>query len=915
MIWLVRLSDGKIKGPLSTEEILQGIRKNEFSSEDMFSEYGTGKWRPFAQNPEFYDELLKTLEEEERGGEKEPHLEGHSEGGKSKDEVHTQIKTPPSSQEKDKSSPPLNKPPSPVIDLKKKSEAQQVDPKKKKIIAVALVSTLAFAFLIGQWEGGQESEKGLYLIHPREGQAPPIPKEQLLLKKQKTTEYLQLDTRWGYSKAQNGWVQLIEGTKGDVEAYSFLCLTYLELWPYIKINARNEDVLSKTTQVAMTMDSTGPKGMTCRIVELIIHGEYKKAKSLIEGILDALVTADREHVHFYYLQAILLAQEKKYEAALSYLNSAQKLWPSWLRLYSMEAELMIRLNRDTSGAKRLMEIIKSNPNHVEARIRLGRLEYLSYKRKSEAKAILQEALKINDFANRTLMSQAYLTLSEIFLQEGRDNESITAARKSYQWDPTNRAAKNIINQLGDVDELKNQNLNDEQLVHQGDQFLRSGNCNAAQAHYKSAYDSNPKNGLAAMKAAKCLWELSFSLEAIEWLRKAIAADPDLIKAYIYLADYYSQRYDYLAAMQTLSEAQRRTPRSYEIYRGYALVEKRRRNYKGVIHFAKRALELHAVDIESWILTAEAYMELGNFNQAYSAATRAVEIDSSNQGTAQIIYGKTLFGVQGAEASILYLSNLVSRFSLSIEYRLALGEILLKDDRYSQAEEVYRNTIKIQEKSREAFLGLGHALQLQNKLDQALKSLLKAAILDPSNPEALFQAGLIYLNGSKFKDARAQFLRVIKANERFPWVYYYLGQIDLKTNQPNNALRRAEEEKQINPHSPAPYLLAAEAYTLLKKYTLCSQEYQKAIQVSPQGADIYIRLARCYRHSGKLDVAKAMLDQAKELESGHPSIYRELGAIYELGRNFQLALTAYEKYLILAPNAPDAPQIRKKVQGF
>ena len=113
----------------------------------MFSEYGTGKWKPFAQNPEFYDELLNALEEEGDGVKDESQLEDHGENDKSKYEGHTtQIKTPPHSQEKDKNSPPLNEPPGPVIDLKKKSEAQRIDPRKKKIIAVTLVCHPSLCF-------------------------------------------------------------------------------------------------------------------------------------------------------------------------------------------------------------------------------------------------------------------------------------------------------------------------------------------------------------------------------------------------------------------------------------------------------------------------------------------------------------------------------------------------------------------------------------------------------------------------------------------------------------------------------------------------------------------------------------------------------------------------------------------------
>ena len=922
MIWLIRRGDGTIQGPLSTEELLQSIKKGDLSGEEMFSKYPEGQWKPLAQDPQFYDHLLESLEDEKRQQEdfsEEPsqlYEELNEDTLQNDSPEEPQLENTPIKEDSPflEDIPPSlpNEDPPQVITLTKQG-TRKSHGNKIKIVGWISV-TLAVCIIFLQLETPPEKKNNTFnLIAPRKKQKK-MEKDQVRQKSQKALKSFQLDTRWGYTKAQNELIQLIEGTTKNLDAYSLLCMTYFELWPYVKQSVENMNVISQVTQSTMSIDPTGTKGVTCHVVQLMIKGEYKKAKLTVESILNKFGSSNEILTQFYYFKAFLLANEGKNGLALRYLNSAQGLWASWLRLYAFEADLLIRSKQYEFGVKRLNEVIQSNPRHVEAKIRLGQIEYLVYQQKDQAKVTLMEALKVDDEASYILMSQAHLILAQIFLKENQNSQALESARKSYQWNSANSKARSIVNQLGDSHEVTKPNLTDQQLVYQGDQFVRSGNCHDAQIHYKLAYENNPKNAVAAMKVAKCLWRLNLSLEAIEWLNHAIVADPNLIDAYIHLADYYSQRYNYLAAMRSLAKAQQRSPRSYEIFRGYALVEKRRENYSAVIHFAKQALKVYVADVESLILLSEAYMKMRDYQSAYSSASQSIEMDSSNRD-AQIIYGKSLMGVQGTRVAVAYLSDLVSKFPLTVEYRLALGEIFIEDERYLRAEGVYRQAIEMEKKSKKAFLGLGHALKKQEKFKEALDVLLQAALLDPSDPKALFERGLIYLSISKLKEAKDQFLRVEKINERFPWVYYYLGRIELKRGRSEKALRRAKEEKNINPHSPAPYLLAAEAYTVMEKYGLCAREYQKAIQVSSQNAQIYIKLARCYRQSGSLDVAQSMLEQAKELESGNPAVYRELGAIYESKGYAQLALDAYKKYLELAPNALDAPQITKRINDL
>jgi tetratricopeptide (TPR) repeat protein len=247
--------------------------------------------------------------------------------------------------------------------------------------------------------------------------------------------------------------------------------------------------------------------------------------------------------------------------------------------------------------------------------------------------------------------------------------------------------------------------------------------------------------------------------------------------------------------------------------------------------------------------------------------------------------------------------------------MALGEMYAKDESYSQAEEIFRQVIQIEEKPKEAYLELGKALRKLDEYKPALDAFLKAAVQDPADAEPLFQAGLLYLEIQKPAEAMIQFQRVLRINPRYPLVHYWLGKAALAKGDFNGALNQSQEERKINPNLADAYLLAAEAYTRLNQYTLCAQEYQKAIKLRPQGANIYVDLARCYRLAGNLDVAEAMLNHASTQESGFAPIYREQGEVYERRGDYERAIEAYNQYFVLSPNAPDREQIEGRIQNM
>ncbi len=970
--WIIKNVDGLVLGPYTTEQILNKIRSGDFMGEESIALYPGSQWRPISQDPQFYDSLLEALSghvavdvsedtfdpsQHTKKSRVDP-VDEPVPRGKSSSSSHEsiEIETDEDSDDDDAFTLSRTSPLDPIAEAetgtgtgagsetrtgsgtasssgkssraRKKSkkfkapklnvfkDIELVDVKKRLKLELAKrarlpLFVLGLVFLAAVFLLSQEDvkEERIRLLSPQIKATANMAPKTALAKLKRAYAYFYRDTYTSYLSAQNELIQTIEGFPKEPRSMSLLCMTYFELWPYAYQDSQDFATVNKMLQLSSKLDPAGIFSSTCRVVDLFVRGRLAEAKNLVESVLEAEAAQGRAPLDFYYLKAVLLAQSKEYLTAIGYLQSAQKLEPQRFRVFVYEAELHMKRGDYVTAAKLLRTVLSAHKNHSMAQILIGIIEVRQFRHFETAQTFLTSGLN-GDSVPKQLASEGYFALAEIAIQNNDSDGALEYAQKAYSSNSGNEAAKNLILKLGGVEKLKRTKLKGQQLIFEGDQFVREGDCNTAQAHFKAAYELD-KSAVAAMKAGKCLWRLSFSTEATEWLQLAIKADDKLIEAYVILADYHTQRYNFSAAAQTLALAQKVSPKSYEIYRGFALVELRRNSPKTALTYGKKALALYETDVETHIIMAEAYMILNDYRQGYAHGAKAIEIDANNR-KAQIVYGQALGGIQGIETGLSHMMNLVQTYPLVTEYRMALGKMYAQDERYNQAEEIFLQVIQIEEKPKEAYLELGKVLRKLDNFQPALDAFLKAAALDPADAEPLFQSGMLHLQIKKPTDAMMQFQRVLRINQRYPLVHYWLGKAALENGDPNEALNQSTEERKINPNMADAYLLAAEAYTKLNQYSLCAQEYQKAIKLRPQGANIYVNLARCYRLAGNLDVAEAMLNHASTQESGFAPIYREQGEVYERRGDFERAIEAYNQYFVLNPNAPDREQIEQRI---
>ncbi|MBE8222084.1 MAG: tetratricopeptide repeat protein [Bdellovibrionales bacterium] len=719
----------------------------------------------------------------------------------------------------------------------------------------------------------------------------------------------QSDSLLQYVKTQNYLIKAIQMKPREKSLYGFLCLTYLELWPYTYRSFEDEKTFFKVFKQIYQFDLGGVNASTCEIARLISKNLYLEAG---KQITSAINSHPKAGFNLYYLKSLILFHFKKYADSFVYLNSAGQLWPGWIKISALSAFALEKQSKYSEAIQIYNKVLKRQPSHKFTLIRLGIIEYKAFSHYKKAEDFLNYAVSLSANIDFLVLSEAYLTLYKLALRNSDKAKAFSFIKQAYIFNPADKAIKNLYSNMGRGSNLKHSDIKSYQLVLRGDQFYQNKQYNLAQNYYKSAFTQDAKNVTAAYKIAQTSWELGFAKEAISWLEKTIKINPKFIHAYILLSQYYTHRYEYSTAARILKSAHKQSPRAYEIYRAYANLEFKKSNTEEAVSFAKKALKLYPSDKESLVILAKSYFAQKYFRKSLKISEQVLELHPY-YNPAQEIYIHSLSEVRGIKSSISYINKLIANYPQSSFYYFLKAESLAGYGRYSQAKVNFYKAIKINPNFKKAYLELAKVNIQDEQLQDAEELLITAALSNPSDPESLFALAQLYLKRKKYNKAIKKLFSILSINKNYPLVNFYIG----KTYYLYSDLKKAKQhlllEKTNNPNLANPSILLAEIYTSEKNYLACIQEYQNAIKIRRASAHIYIKMSKCYRLMSSLDTAKIMLDRAKKIESGLPNIYKELGAIYEASGELNLARRAYHQYFLLNPNAEDREQIKKRLR--
>jgi len=979
--WVIRLDSEQVKGPYSTDAVNKMIIAGVFSGGEEISAYPDGEWGALTKQPEFYDALLESLENPVEVDIKKAQ----------KMEAETVVRAPPKvkknvneetavsyelpdaikkiiEEEKEelrrqeennkkqilspivpgtslaltKANAAIIKNPKPNLaqisennltihmsDLKRLKEKE----KKKFLPFAGLLVVLAIGFYFLLMPSTPEIGRGWVLVSPPQKSQELMPVDEARMVKKRTARAFQMGQVDALLVAHKSLARVVADYPKDLEAMGMLCMAYHELWPYTRQTPQDLRSMLTVMQMARSTNPISRYSDSCQVVFLLAKGQSAEAKSLLINTIDSRMEDNFSLGPFLNLiKGQFFESEQNTLNALAYYEQSTKLWPQWITSMFGAARMQLKLGKYNEARASFLEIKKLDPESKIALYGLGLAEAIGFKNSEKAFQYFTSGYVSSQTIPKDFNIEALLNFAKILVERNENKKALEVAQKGYQINPSHRGLKELVLLLGGDDKVDNAQ---NEIILQGDQFARSGDHLAAQAQYKAAFEVDPKNAAAAFKAAKSLWIINQTKDAIIWLQKAIKADPKFISAYTLKADYEAQKYNFLDSAKTLLEASRRAPQNYEVLKGQALLEFRKNNMPSAIQYGERAIKVYDSDVELLSLLAEANI---NFYQN-APGTKTTDMDRKEQAKkdsqryagraidlepslpeAQITYAHLLAAVDGPLRGEKHLKDKIKEFPYTPEYRIALAEYYRTYEKFADAADVYMQVYTDNTKNKKAALGLAECYRIMSNPEMAQKFYNVASILDPSDVEPLFSNAKLLLELASGREAKAKLqqaiakLNLVKTiNPNYPRVSYFLAKSYMELGDFKLALDLIREEKMKNPNIADPYLLAAELYFRKEQFKECAGEYALAIKLRPSSAELYVKASTCYRLSNALEIAEDMLAMARQRESGFPEIYREEGFILEKKGQTQEVRQQFEKYLDLAPNAPDRLMIELKTK--
>ena len=182
--------------------------------------------------------------------------------------------------------------------------------------------------------------------------------------------------------------------------------------------------------------------------------------------------------------------------------------------------------------------------------------------------------------------------------------------------------------------------------------------------------------------------------------------------------------------------------------------------------------------------------------------------------------------------------------------------------------------KAQGRAIEAHLGKGTQFMQQQLFEAAAAEFEQAVTLSPRDPRAHFQYAVCLLALGRNDEARQHFDRVQKLAGDSPFLTYYLGRLDLLSNDFASAIRRLSSVAEHPPFPDTAFHLGV-AYISSGNDAEGIKWLERAVQLTPQDYRVHYRLGRAYSSAGRDQEAARQLELYSRLRDEHKTTEKDV----------------------------------------
>jgi len=485
--------------------------------------------------------------------------------------------------------------------------------------------------------------------------------------------------------------------------------------------------------------------------------------------------------------------------------------------------------------------VRIEPNNADNYLLLGRL-YILNKDLLKAESQFKQAIKIDPGSEEAVTNLAYLyndegdtkraleTLKSL-PEGGRSSKIYAALGATYEKQKDYKSAVAAYQQALKLDK---ENLDAMRGLAQN--LANDNQVDAALAQYKAVQDADPQDPQAAVEISKLYRRMGKLDLAMESLKKAEPLSQDTMEVAYNEALILEAQGKYDDAAAALQKLVTRTTSSDG---NYTAGER-----------SNRALFLERL--------GSVYRESGRPQQALDSFRKMLDLggDEAARGYQELVdtYREQK---QWSEATRT-AQEAVSKLPDDKNLKLTLAIQLADDGKADEAIKLGKSAINGSSDDRETYLSLAQLYARLKRWKEAEDAVNEASkrITRPEEKEYVqYFQGSLYERQKKYDEAEQAFRQVLQQNPNNSTTLNYLGYMlaDHNTHL-EEALTLIKKAVSLEPQNPAYLDSLGWVYFKLGNYDLAEENLRKASEKTPSDATIQDHLAELYARTGRLKLA-------------------------------------------------------------
>lgn len=943
-LYLIKLKDGKIKGPYSKAQIFDLIYDSILEGKEQLCEYPSGQWFEIGAQKDFYEAFLGQIKIENNNTyieqntvmieNEEFNLENidisPNESTIIYEKKNDLINVKDTFEDLEKS--PLI--PQSVISIEKRKtiyKRQTFFNKIKNILTILLI-TLASYYSYDYYTKMPKSkdteiinidnysfkQEYIQIKLPEVDSADYNPsKSDNLMKKAQTL--IIKDNIESFKKAIDLLHESILFDTTNMSALTLLTIAYARVFDVSEKNIEYTNAIKAILYRAQKGDTNLQNLTQAQILEKLIHNDYLKALDVFNNISSYIKTIDPNLL-------ILLSEvymrnndyNTAYKALQNIANSDNNRFP---RLYYLLGLINLSNNQKTLAETNFKKALEINKDHLASKVELILLG-LEITKNTEILKFIKDNIENLSF---TSVSKLLFFIAKNQFSIGKNKLAKQIAQIALNFDSTNNALKSLFQELGgDLEKFKttDQSFNNldlekfEKFMIRGDFLFSSQDYRDAILQYKMATSIKPKDITAWFKLAETYRKTYEYDKAIDTYIESLKLNKFYLPSLSKLARTYIHIYDLDSALEYIKTAKNIDPQNPDVLftLGY-LYDTHGKEYEALKYYHE-SLVYDFSQVDALFELGKKYFKNRDYENARLQFKKVITVQPNFYPA--YIYLIQISSIIDHEYQFKkYYEELLSLFPSIAEINAANAMALIEKQNISEAQAELDKAIRKNKYSIISLSTQANLDRLLGKYKEAIKYLNTISILAPYYFPAISMRINIYQELGDFESKENELIKLSKLTPYYPSVFYDLATMYYFSGKTSDAITSLKNQIEFQPNNFNAYVFLGDLYLDQGKTQDAISLFRQLLSKNPKNPFGLIGMAQSFYYAQDFDSAKTYIEQARIINSEIPEIYLLECKIFEkISQNIE-ALDRCSEFIRMSPThyrVNEAKEILQRLQG-